>query len=65
MKAETEFANVQNQYQSLTDQADELTKNLSRAREKRSAMRSRHDVLADMETKQQGLDKGVQNVIAA
>jgi chromosome segregation protein len=56
---ETELADVQAQYEELHQQADELTRTLAQAREKRSALRSRNDVLADMEDKQQGLDKGV------
>jgi len=56
---EAELTDVQNRYEELHQQADEITRSLAHAREKRSALRSRHDVLADMENKQQGLDKGV------
>jgi len=61
--AESELADVQNRYEELHQQADEITRNLAQSREKRSAVRSRHDVLADMENKQQGLDKGVKTLL--
>jgi chromosome segregation protein len=61
--AESELADVQNQYEELHQQADEITRNLAQGREKRSALRSRHDVLSDMEDKQQGLDKGVKTLL--
>ncbi|MFA5863853.1 MAG: chromosome segregation protein SMC [Phycisphaerae bacterium] len=61
--AESELVNVQQQYEELHQQADEITQNLAHAREQRSALRSRNDVLADMESKQQGLDKGVKTLL--
>jgi chromosome segregation protein len=62
-QTEAELVDVQKQYESLHQQADEITKELARTREKRSALRSRNDVLSDMENKQQGLDKGVRALL--
>jgi chromosome segregation protein len=60
---ENELTDVQQQYESLHQQTDQITKDLARSREKRSALRSRRDVLSDMENKQQGLDKGVRALL--
>ena len=61
--SENDLSQVQRQYEELHQQADQITKDLAHAREKRSAVRSRHDVLHDMEHKQQGLDKGVRTLL--
>jgi len=61
--AENELTDVQKQSEQLNQQADQITKDLAQAREKRSALRSRFDVLHDMESKFQGLDKGVRTLL--
>lgn len=59
-----ELTSLQQQRNELLHQADELSRKLSSAKEQRSALRSRYDVLADMEKRMQGVGSGARELLS-
>lgn len=60
---EAENSDVQKRYESLMQQADELSKKLAAKKEHRSALASRYDVLADMQSQLQGVGGGAKKLL--
>ncbi len=62
-QTEAQLEDIQRRFDELNSRADELTRQLADMREKRSALRSRYEVLEDMEKSLQGLDAGVKTLM--
>ena len=58
-----ELEDKRQQIKSINEDAAQTTEQLARAREQRSAVQSETAVLADMENKQQGIDKAVREIL--
>ena len=60
---QTELEQRQARHQALLGQADELGRTLSEHKEHRSALKSRHDLLVDMQNQMQGVQQGVKKLL--
>lgn len=60
---QTELEDKRRQIKNIDEDAAQTNEQLARAREQRSALQSETAVLADMENKQQGIDKAVREIL--
>ncbi len=61
-RIESELEQIQRQFNEINSHADRITRELAEMREKRSALRSRYELLDDMEKSMHGLDVGVKEL---